>query len=79
MKRFEGLEAIQENAITRHNHQVDYRTNDVKFRRIMNVWRQYTQKKVRNNVKKGELNQFLLRSYGSEFIRLTKKKVKKSI
>jgi hypothetical protein len=65
MKRFVVLENKQDYAIKKHNLQVDFRANDGKVRRIYNVWRQYAQKKINNNIKKGHLSTFMMRAYGS--------------
>jgi hypothetical protein len=65
--------------VNRHNGNVDYRQYDPLMRSLWNAWRQYTQKKIFNNIKKKKLDTWLFRGYGSDFIRLLKKKVTKKI
>ncbi len=79
MKRFEGLEKKYKYAINVHNGYVDYRQYDPTIRGLWNAWRQYTQKKIFNNIKKDRLDGWLLRGYSSEFFRLLKKRVSKKI
>ena len=65
MKRFEGLEAKYKYAVNRHDSQVTYRQYDPKTRALWNRWRQYTQRKIYNNINKVKFNTWLFRGYGS--------------
>ena len=79
MKRFEGLEAKYKYAVSRHDGQVTYRQYDPKIRALWNKWRQYTQRKIYNNINKTKLNPWLFKGYCSEFMFLLKKRVTKKI
>lgn len=48
-----------------HDSQVTYRQYDPTIRGLWNEWRQYTQKKIFNNLKKKQLETWLFRGYGS--------------
>lgn len=51
-KKFEGLENKYNYAVTQHDSQISYRQNDPKIRSLWNRWRQYTQRKIFNNINK---------------------------
>jgi len=61
--RFSFIETKSNYAVKRHDAQVDFRNNDVKLRRIMNFLRQYTQRKIFNNLNKRNLEKWLLKGY----------------
>ena len=77
MKKFEGLEIKYNYAVGRHDEQIRYRQYDPKTRSLWNRWRQYTQRKIFNNVNKDKLDTWLYRGYGADLVRFLKRKAKK--